>query len=164
MIPQQPIPCEGAIDSEFSPDERLFRRLNPAVWFRFGGRANLRQIWNDQLPFPTFSVNREKYSNAPEDVLQPEWPRFANHAIGVLVVGRIPPEMVEGSDRYVYAVEHCPENGNIAHSEIRCYRNGARLLDKDAASKTMRVKFRALLGERMDVYREPIRENADGAA
>ena len=97
-------------DPAFAPDERLFRRLSPRA-FEQG------LICDAAIPFPAFSVNREKYSEA-EDVRQ----GHPDHGIFAFEVRAIP-DQVEGSP-YHFGVEHVPEEDNYSHSEVRTYLEG----------------------------------------
>jgi hypothetical protein len=134
-----------------NPDERLFRRISPKeAWTRWEGDPT---IWNDQIDFPKSSINRERFSE-PEDLLKPRWPVYSRHGIAVCRVCDVPPSLPEDPS-LTYALVYCPEYGNDAHSEIRAYRNGVELKDKKEATATVRSRFRAVLGERLKVYRLP---------
>lgn len=129
-----------APDPEFEDSERLFRRIHPEH-FMEGVLADAF------LPFPSFSVNREKYSQ-PEDVIR-DHPTFG---IAAFAVGDIPPELEgEPGQAFRFGVEHAPLPDNYAHSEVHSYQNGA----KAKPSRIVRKRFRDLLRQRATIMRRP---------
>jgi hypothetical protein len=131
-----------APDQEFESSERLFRRIHPD--HLAGG-----MVLDAFLPFPAFSVNREKYG-LPEEVIR-HHPSFG---IASFTVGDIPEALEDpGGQVYRFGVEHRPEPENYAHSEVHSYRDGMT----QEPSKTVRKRFRELLRRRILVLREPTR-------
>lgn len=119
-------------DPRFLPSERLFRRIHPD--HLEGG-----QVLSAAIPFPDFSVNREKYS-IPEDVL------LDHTGFGILAfqVRDVPPRLDGADDReFTFKVEHVPEEENYAHSEVRTYCDGERTSAKPP--KALRAEFRLRL-------------------
>jgi hypothetical protein len=133
--PVLPVP-----DPEFEASERLFRRIHPVFYVE----GSLSEGF---IPFPAFSVNREKYSS-PEDVIA-ESPHFG---IASFRVVDIPERLVVDSSRgYEFGVEHVPETGNYAHSEVRSYSDGVMA----EPPKSVRKRFRDLLRRRITILRAP---------
>lgn len=131
-----------APDQELETAERLFRRIHP-------DHLVSGVILDACLPFPAFSVNREKYG-PPEEVIR-HHPSFG---IASFAVGDIPEALEDlGGQVYRFGVEHRPEPENYAHSEVRSYRDGKT----QEPSKTVRKRFRELLRRRISVLREPAR-------
>jgi len=127
-------------DPEFEASERLFRRLHPD---HFVGGV----ITDAFLPFPSFSVNREKYSH-PQEVLR-EHPRYG---IAAFAVGDIPERLdADPGQIYRFGVEHVPLPDNYAHSEVHSFRDGA----KAEPPRIVRKKFRDLLRRQTVVLKEP---------
>lgn len=135
------------IDNEFAPSERLFLRLHPE---HFSNRhTDPPRVLVGAVRFPDFSVNRGKYSE-PEDVLAPHWPKWG---ISAFRVDHVPPSLSwEDGRTYDFRVEHVPEEHNYAHSEVRTYKDGER---GHEPNKVLKMKFRAILAERMEILKEP---------
>jgi hypothetical protein len=135
------LPASGQVpDPEFEASERLFRRIHPD---HFVGGV----VTDAFLPFPSFSVNREKYSH-PEDVLR-EHPHFG---IAAFAVGDIPKTLQADSGQvYEFGVEHLPLPDNYAHSEVHSFLAGAKALPP----RIVRKRFRDLLRQRTVVLKEP---------
>lgn len=129
-----------APDPAFGDSERLFRRIHPDHLLD-GFLADAF------LPFPSFSVNREKYSR-PEDVIC-DHPAFG---IAAFAVGDIPPELEnESSQTFQFGVEHAPLPDNYAHSEVHSYLDGR----KAKPSRIVRKRFRDLLRQRTVILKRP---------
>lgn len=131
------------IDPEFSPDEQLYLRVSPDNYVIGATQALLSHI-----RFPTFSVNRGKYS-APIDAIASN---YAGWAVAGFLVRDIPARLESPSQgmnpgkAFLFAPEHYPENGNYAHSHV-C----SRTEQGDAAepSKTVKTTFRELLRQKL---------------
>jgi hypothetical protein len=127
-------------DPHFSPSERLFRRIPPEDVVN-------GTISDASLPSPSFSVNREKYSNA-RDVVE-GYPGFR---IAAFQVGDIPPSISgDAGESYQFGVEHEPLPDNYAHSEVNSYREGAKLRHKPP--RQVRKLFRDLLRRRIEILK-----------
>ena len=137
-------------DNNFTPAERLFLRLNPVGWVP--EVASQQKIPLNEVRFPDFSVNREKYSR-PEDVLRPNWP---DYGIASFRVMDVPESLVheQTGHQFDFRVEHVPEPDNYAHSEVRTYEGGQRA--RREPSKAVRLRFRAILQQRIILIREPV--------
>ncbi len=136
------LPASGQVpDPEFEASERLFRRIHPDHF--------VSGILTDAfLPFPSFSVNREKYSR-PDDILR-EHPQFG---IAAFAVGDIPQKLdAEPGQVFEFGVEHVPLPDNYAHSEVHSYLAGT----KAKPPRIVRKRFRDLLRRRTVVLKEPV--------
>lgn len=133
------------VDTEFLPDEPLYLRINPQYFL--GAQANLDQITINHVRFPSFSVNRGKYS-APEDVIKPkpEW------GIASFLVRHVPQKLSNDLSCDL-KIAHCPEEGNYAHSEVRAYKDGVPGYKPNRAA---RLEFRAILRNHMVILRLPM--------
>jgi len=133
-------PAPGLPDPEFEASERLFRRLHPDHFVS-------GVVTDAFLPFPSFSVNREKYSH-PEDVLR-EHPHYG---IAAFAVGDIPEKLdAEPGQVFRFGVEHVPLAGNYAHSEAHSFLEGV----KAEPPRIVRKRFRELLRRRTVVLKKP---------
>src|SRR5215210_7516586 len=97
------------VDPDFSPDERLFRRIPPDLWSEPPYAMEL-----DAVDAVNMSVNRSKYG-------PPEWVRLGNCAdCGVVffVVSRLPTCQSHNGQEYAVRPEHVPLARNYPHSEI----------------------------------------------
>lgn len=141
------------IDNEFDADEWLFIRVHPD---HHADYATTREINLAGLNFPHPSVNREKYSQRPEDVLAGK----LDYGIYRVRVHEVPTEVAgpEGDlGRYTFQVEHDPdvERNNPAHCEIRSYKDGVRFPRGKKPPPTVRDGFRNALAPKVEVYLEP---------
>ena len=131
-----------ALDPEFEASERLFRRIHPSHLID-------GLVAEAFLPFPAFSVNREKYSR-PEEVLQ----GHSSFGIAAFRVVDIPERLQDpNGTTYWFGVEHRPEPDNYSHSEVHSYLEG----ESREPSKTVRKQFRELLRRRIVILQEPSR-------
>ena len=130
-------------DHVFDPREELYRRIRSQDYVEGSGLY---------VPFPVFSVNRQKYSE-PGDVLfsfGPEWGAVS------FVVSAIPsPLESEGEDHVIcsFEVMHVPMEDNYAHSEVHTLKGDIRNPKK--IPDTVKKKFRQILGERCRLLRLP---------
>lgn len=108
-------------------------------------------LTNDQIRFPDFSVNRGKYSS-PRDVLRPT---DTGWGVATFLVRDIPPTLTHGTTQYDFKVIHLPESTNYAHSEVRTFVGGTRLLNKDDVKQTSRKQFRNQLRSQMQIAIHP---------
>lgn len=106
------------IDPHFEPSERLFRRV-PLEDVESGF------ISNASIRLPAFSVDRETYLvNGPADALK----RHPNMGLIWFYVQDIPPTLTsDNGDHFEFGVEHRPEEGLPAHSEVLSYRAGTEV-------------------------------------
>jgi hypothetical protein len=133
-------PAPGqAPDPEFEASERLFRRLHP-------DHLVSGFLIDAFLPFPAFSVNREKYSH-PEDVVR-DHPHFG---IAAFSVGDIPERLDSEGQIFRFGVEHAPLPDNYAHSEVYSHLDGVPA----KPPRIVRKRFRDLLRRRTVVLKEP---------
>ena len=143
-IPPEMLAQGRGEDPDFSPEERLFYRLNEN--YRVGEQPTGLDVHK-----PDFSVNREKHGGKPEYVLIPDWP---DHGIAEFAVGSIPgPITSEGGKVHSWQVKHVPLDENYHHSEIHTYTNGVRASKSHQVNKTVYRIFRQLLSEQMVVIR-----------
>jgi hypothetical protein len=128
-------------DPHFEPSERLFRRI---PWTEVESGF----VSDASLPSPVFSVNREKYSKGPADVLKDH----PGMGIAAFRVGDIPSSIKgDGGELFEFGVEHRPEPGNYAHSEVHSFAGGVRLEDPSKPPRHVRKKFRDLLRQRIQI-------------
>lgn len=134
------------IDNEFDPEEWLYLRIRPEGFAHFlkAGVLNLHE-----MQFPDMSVNRGKYSK-PEDVLGPR----PEYGVAAFQVRDIPGPIVDEGREYTFRVEHDPREGNYSHSEVRSFRDGARMKPEEP-NRTVRQTFRATLALTAKVIRKP---------
>lgn len=135
------------IDDSFTPNERLFRRVPPRFFVASPAKGD--EVLLNDIAFPRFSVNREKYSK-PEEVLQPDWPTWGIVSFRVADVPRMLAHPETGRV-FTFRVEYAPEPTNKAHSEVRTYEGDALAVREP--SKFIKVKFRALLREKAVLLR-----------
>jgi hypothetical protein len=146
---EAPVEPIRAIDNSFLPTEVLYRRFAPEDFtdeFRAARRMPLSAI-----AFPDFSVNREKYCTAPEDVLVPNWQGWG---IASFTVADVPSSKESDSVRFEWRVEDAPYEG-IAHAEVRTYRDQVRLAPRKMGNKAVKLWFRQTLADRALVCRVP---------
>lgn len=103
-------------------------------------------ICDAAIPFPAFSVNREKYSRA-EDVRH----GHPEHGIFAFEVQAIPCQVEESP--YHFGVEHLPEEENYSHSEVRTYLEGQP--SEREPPKSVRKLFRQRLLARCKLIAPP---------
>ncbi len=105
-------------DPAFADTERLFRRIHPDHL--------LDGVLADAfLPFPSFSVNREKYSR-PEDVIRDQ-PAFG---IAAFAVGDISPELEsETGQTFRFGVRTRSAAGQLCEGSVMRERTLAEHLD-----------------------------------
>ena len=140
-----PIPDEmrrkaRPVDPNFSPDEDLYIRFQNLD----GEKINPLDI-----RYPDQSVNRSKYS-------QPEWvllPKFEDWGYGAFEVRDVPPSITsETNVTHYLAVEHVPLDENYSHSEVRSYKNGKRVKQKQ---RKVGLLFRVRISQRARVLKKP---------
>ena len=150
-IPEAMRPKKRPVDPEFSPKERLFRRIQPKHVLP-GGRIDINAV-----RLPDISVSREKHGGKPEYVL---WgPRggrvkyLSDWGLAVIQVMNIPPTLEYGGARFTFAPAHVPSSLNYYHSEIRCFDKNNMHLPKldDRISKDARMRWRRKLRNRMSL-------------
>ena len=112
------------------------------------------------IPFDSaMSVNRSKYSE-PGDVLYSLYPKYIDWGVAEFRVEDLPASL-ESEDESVFEwkVEHAPEEGNYAHSEVRTYRNGiySRGLDPP---KLVKKRFRLIMSDRIKLAILPSRSSS----
>lgn len=77
--------------------------------------------------------------------------------VACLVIADMPPPWISDSgDHFEFFPEYCPENNNVAHSEVRIKASGkpfdeAQMSKNSAAMKQVRKQARELLAARMFV-------------
>ncbi len=107
------------------------------------------------------SVNREKYSNRPEDVLHPRYP---GNGIAAFRVGDIPsPLRSDQRVEYEFRVKHRPRKRNRAHSEVWCWRANEHLGVEADIPLVVQFIFRMLLRRAMVIIRNPTGPTITGA-
>ncbi len=139
------------VDPEFSPRERLFRRIQPKHLLP-GGRIDINAV-----RLPDISVSREKHRGKPEYVL---WgPRggkvkyLSDWGIASIHVMNIPPALEYEGACFTFAPAHVPSKLNYYHSEIRCFDKNKTHLPKlnDKISKKAQMRWRRELRNRMNL-------------
>ena len=150
-------PRGRAAVSDFTPEERLFRRclvsdLDP---------ADSERLFPNSISFyPDWSVNRGDFSE-PEDVLYPD---YLGWGIAAFQVKDIPsPMKTEGNIPYHWDAQHQPLDENYSHTEIWTYKGGTHLANPKAETdpkppdlpKTVKKYFRTVLSERARIICAP---------
>lgn len=137
-------------DPEFTPTERLYRRIGPEHIDEqnhvMGGAV---EDITDR--HPSCSFNREKYSN-PEDVLDSNKP--AMNRIACLVAGDLPapvPHPLEPNKKYEFRLEHLPEEDNYSHTEVQVTKEGEGEIVNGLSNRILRRDLREKLAEKMFV-------------
>lgn len=141
-IPEHLLRRGRPVDPEFSPSELLFRAI---------ARKDLTAegyLLPTAFEFPDFSVNREKYSEPKDVILQ-----RPSHGVAAFEVQDVPEELEGPEGPYHFTVEHAPEEDNYAHSEVRTYKQGQRHLKKPP--RALRTLFRLQLSARVRLLKEP---------
>ena len=140
-------------DNEFEGHELLFRRFSQE-----GYNQEAHQILDASFEYPHFSVNRQKHSDRPEDVISPPYERWGFAEIRVNELPE-PRDVVErcGNEPEKPITIHvvdAPEPGNKAHAEVRLRFDGD---EKPGHSKprSFRKKFRIMLAERFRILKLP---------
>ena len=132
-----------AEDSEFRPEELLFRRYMKEHWVE-------GQFTPAGFKFPKQSVNREKYSE-PEDVLFAEEASFEGWGVLQFSVSDIPPRLFANEVlAFIFFPKHVPEEDNYAHSEIWCDQE-ERTGEYVEPSKKFKKLFRSKLSQRVSI-------------
>lgn len=118
-------------DQEFTPQERLFRRVTRYQLIDSDG-----YVLPPGVPLPDLSVNREKYSQ-PEDVL-------IGHPDAVAIAAAVVSDIPTAISGHEFRPVHDPEEENYSHTEVRALRDGKRLERKPPPSvrKAFRLSFR----------------------
>jgi hypothetical protein len=126
-----PEPSQLRVDPDFTPGERLFRRV-PVSEVLKGEVSDLC------LPSPDFSVNREKYCS--EICVASLW-----HGQGILSLdaSNVTQQISDESGRFDLRLAHDPCKENYSHSAVSTYREGVAMGKK--APSHIRKKFRDLL-------------------
>jgi hypothetical protein len=146
--------CNGrAPEPDFSPTEKLFFRIPPLQQ----DEESFDFLEPAKIPPVPFSVNRERFSE-PADVVflhSPDW------GIGFFRVQDIPPVIEsESGIKFEFRVEHLPlddETGNnYAHAEVKVYRDGVEVTNKQLGSHVKAV-FRELLSKRGKLFKRPVK-------
>ena len=137
-----------AVDPVFEPTEVLYHRI--AV----GGAAGTRPDGFD-IRLPEASVNRGKYS-LPEDVL---YPNYFHLGVAEFPVSAIPAPLdfkdQQGSTkRYELTIQHDPQEDNYAHSELRAFRDGLRVVHSGKIPVVVKSEFKQIIAEAMVIRLE----------
>lgn len=129
------------VDSEFTPTEALYRRFNPS--FSLDNPDSIYAIFTTRR----MSVNREKHSHRPEDVLfnvdgPPHFLAWGIAEIHVATVTdiHVPHPNSREPIHYSLAVRHQPERCMYPHCEIEVYANGERIEEIKPSSAKTRIK------------------------
>ncbi len=134
-----------SIDSNFDPNEKLYRRF-PSHWFN----REQNRVLPPAFSLPNCSVNREKYSQ-PQDVLlhRASCPTHncLNWGVASFQVNDIPPHISSSEGNYNLGVVHDPCEYNYSHSEIRAYHHGQ---DNETTNikNIIKKKFRTALSQK----------------
>lgn len=135
------------VDPIFEPYEPLYMRIPPQCCTR--GELDQPQMAISCIVFPCFSVNRGKYSK-PEDVIKSK----PHYGIVTFLVSDVPDQIPEDPS-YTYRIEHDPLHDNHAHTEVRTYKDGIQDRNRNHPGRSVRMKFRAILFDRMKILRFP---------
>jgi hypothetical protein len=139
-------------DQEFEPSEELYHRCTEGSTYEDPVQPNLWRLKPSALRSPDFSVNRQKYSQ-PEDVLLPN---YQGWGVVSFTVGDVPASIAsQGQVVFDFRVEHVPDEDNYAHSEVRTFRGGQRVLASSKVPETVKSLFRQRLSERTRVIIHP---------
>jgi hypothetical protein len=123
----------------FDPDEYLHRYLKSG-WVLQNGEVD-PETWD----LPQVSVDRCSHSAVGLPALGP---------VAELTVVSLPEKILNNGVWELRPV-YCPENGNMAHSEIRMFQDGVCVLKKGDSmwQKRLRKEFRSRLSSRFKVVR-----------
>jgi hypothetical protein len=149
-------------DQVFAPDEWLYQRIELRHIQPDDGK--LSSI-NSPFRFPDASVNRDKYSSCPEDVLYPA-DKFSEHGVAgfktcdVLPAYSPPKEGNTTPTSFVFQVTHVPCEFNYAHSEVRSVVEGTT--NMKVPGNTTKSEFRRHMAKVSEIIREPKTHSADG--
>ena len=121
---------------EFDTKERLFQRFDELITDR-------PYIYPNQVRFPEFSVNRERFSE-PDDVLLPDYLDWGivSFKIEDIPGKRVIGEGTSGETTYSFVAVHVPIPDNYSHSEIRTEKNGVYTKGKKISNKNIKRYFR----------------------
>ncbi len=135
-------------DPDFSPDERLYRRINPDQIYE-GNRVLGNALEDIKERHPSCSFNRGKYSD-PNDVLDPASSEY--NRIAFLVAGNLPepqPHPTDPQALYAFRLEHLPEDINYSHTEAQVTKQGKSA--SRVGSADLRRQLREALADKMSV-------------
>lgn len=129
-------------DPVFEDDEQLYRPIPGMV------RGRHPTVLAFGKP-PPFSVNRSKYSE-PMDVVK----GYEGWGVAKAQVVRVKKlSAASESMLMTVAIEHAPERGNYAHSEIRVFQNGEESAAEDL-DETLMTTLRAELARSFFVHKQ----------
>lgn len=136
-----PVTERPEINPHFEPSERLFRRV-PVEDVESGF------ISNASIRLPAFSVDRETYLvNGPADSLR----RHPHMGLMWFYVSDIPLTLSgDDGNTFSFGVEHRPEEGLPAHSEVLSYRDG---VETNKLPDGVKKKFREALRRKIPTSR-----------
>jgi hypothetical protein len=130
---------------EFRADEALYRRVHP----RNIDPNNPDIVLPGAIPFPKFSVDRQRFRVSPYDTIRPEDdPRIRILAFAYGDLPRGPFHNPDPATGYecTFGVEYTPTENNQSHCDVVAYRNGENVPDDMRfPSSGIRNEFRALL-------------------
>lgn len=130
----------------FKLHEKLYRRFTEQLF------ADDGKMYANAIRFPDISVNREKFGQ-PLDVL---FPNFFNNGIFAFKAKDIPtPICLSIDNKYEFCVFHRPLEDNYPHCEIISYKNNLQLSPTKKIGKTVKAKFRHILGEKLEIIKQP---------
>jgi hypothetical protein len=160
-IPEHLHQGEREEDSVFSDDEKIYRRffVSPpkSAWL------NNKQLSAKVFKLEDDSYNRERYSNAPEDVLfnkdaANKIDHYFSFGILCLICEDIKTysyeaEVNSNNIKITFDIFHKPEKCIYPHSEIHAYSNGEYI--KKVAPKSFRTLIRDILIGFSEIVKDP---------
>lgn len=141
-VPAEMMRGDRKPDPVFADTEILFRRFRPDD-FDAGGVAP------EAFELPDMSVNREKYGPSEWLLLDDG---FADWGVGAFYVEDIPRDeelLHRGVITYVLRPEHVPLRCNFPHSEVRVFRDNARICRENNNLYLLEPEFHLRWRERL---------------
>lgn len=135
--------CTERNDLPFSPSEKLLRRVHR---FHIDGEVVLPDTFKTDFQRSAASFNRSKVNSNPLDVITPkprsEWGAASLRHEQV-------PSLIEhdGGRKFIVSVQHCVENGNDAHTEVRLTREGKPFKESYEPPDKVHLRIKTLLAE-----------------
>jgi hypothetical protein len=147
--PAPQIPAGEEPRQKFPPEEILYLRIPPLDL----DDEDLDVVTIEDIPSLPFSVNRGALS-APEDVIRdyPGW------GIVSFPVSSIPEQLVSpGNAVYEFRLIPKVEDGNIAHVDIKVFKEGKEITDNRKMNKVVKGLFRESVRSKASLVLKPDR-------
>jgi hypothetical protein len=152
--PASRVPAGEEPNPQFDPNEQLYMRV-PMLDV---DDVELDVVSLEDIPRLPLSVNRGSLS-VPEDVIvnHPGW------GIIGFPVGAIPETLAaeQGDAKYQFRLVPIVEQGNAAHADIVCFKDGRRVEKSSKIAETVKAAFRESIRSQAYWIKKPDRRPRD---